>query len=816
VLVINVPSGRAVLNIPLGYNKYTSEIVNNFERGRLVKRGAGTLKLASQGDYDYMCPITIEEGDVELQTVINSNSDFHYGMITIAEGSTLFLPVSEPDDFGNRTATTVYLWGLNGKGTITNFVSNTLHVNSPFYSKFEGNIWPGANLRCAANFDIMSTSLQVESVHAHSIDLIGKTTLYNPAYSAYEGVLQRDPAIGVMKLGNPGEPSSIGTNGTVVLGNNRGDLNSGGGIRYLGEGETSSKNFSVPYSKDRPAHIDGGPYGGLVLTGCLSVNAYVPGWQRFVFKGDNANPCRFTGTVKNGSKNSTNYNFYVTKQGTGTWSFEGTKNFTGGMAVQDGVLKFDSLDEAGVSSALGTAAVLTPDLYDILRPENMVPYAYVLGGTNAQGWATGKGLLEYAGSKTVRVTTRPAKINGTGGFANNTEASFRFADISAMEASQGDTLVLSGNGSAGNEVQDISGALSVVKEGSGTWTLSGSNTFSGSIEVKAGTLHVRDPAKYSWYRWTVCNTASTNHNVYATEFGLYDKDGRRVNGGLRKGQGERKLAPGEVHFFGEKAMNEENGILENMFDGNTETAGAISSYKESRPYTGSLFPNVDDSSTWVSILMRLPDGVCDVASYDFTILGHKASYFVANVAVWKLDASSDGIRWDEIMPVVTNYVSSKEWYNWWRFQKDENGADVQCTDENSEIHAGGAPLAGRKTSGILPVLNNVSSVAVAAGARFSTDASPSPVLLKGLTVDVNGAGTISNFAFAENGVINVLNAPKASGDVELPGTYENVTGLHNIADWDLYVDGVETAKHQVREVNGKLRLSRLAFRIIVR
>ena len=805
-LVVNVPESGATLDIPLAYKKFNS--TENFTRGGIVKRGPGKLKLKSPGEYDYVCNISVEEGDVELQTIAESKK-YHYGKLSVAEGSRVFLPVSEPDGNGVRTATTVYLWGLSGKGTITNFVEQTLNVSGPFHTVFEGDIWHKAKLQVAANVDILSENLGIAQVAVHSADFTGNTYLYNPEYEHLAGERKCDPAFGVSIFGNADETSSIGTNGTITLGCNPGNFNSGGGVRYLGSGEKTTKNFSVPYSQERPAHIDGGPNGGLEIAGEISVAAHA--WQRLVFKGENITPCKFTGTVKQEKKNGTNYNFYVTKQGSGTWKFEGIKGFTGGFAVEDGTLMFDSLDEAGVSTSLGDATVLTKDVYGILHPGIFEPYAYVLGGVGSDGLAKGKGLLEYTGVETVRVTTRPAKVNGKGGFANSTGKSFRFADISAMRIASGDTLVLSGSGTGGNEVQDLSGDLSVVKEGEGTWVLSGSNTFSGTIEVKGGTLHVRDPAKYTWYRWVICEAISNNQSrVDTCEFGLYDANGRRVNAGLRKGSSSRKLAPGEAHIDSGRVLVEFSNsyLITNAFDDTTASA---------RFHIKDITPKYDDENTWIPFLMRLPDGVNDVASYDFTVRGKKAGYHTANVKIWKVDASSDGLRWDELVPVTTNTEMKDDYSNWWRFAKNADGGYLEYETAGSAAeHSGGAPLAGRKVSGILPVLNNVSSVSVAPGAVLSTDRSASPVTLHSLAVDATGAGTIRNFAFAENGVLNVTNLPGVSGEVLLPGEYDNVSGFANVAGWTLNVNGAPASKLTVSVRGGRIYVQPVGFVFVVR
>ena len=77
-------------------------------------------------------------------------------------------------------------------------------------------------------------------------------------------------------------------------------------------------------------------------------------------------------------------------------------------------------------------------------------------------------------------------------------------------------------------------------------------------------------------------------------------------------------------------------------------------------------------------------------------------------------------------------------------------------------------------------------------------------MIPGLTIDATGAGTVEGFAFAENGTLAVKNMPKHGG--ELPGTYENCTGLENVGNWTLKNadTGREVRSGAVSVSNGKL------------
>ena len=72
-----------------------------------------------------------------------------------------------------------------------------------------------------------------------------------------------------------------------------------------------------------------------------------------------------------------------------------------------------------------------------------------------------------------------------------------------------------------------------------------------------------------------------------------------------------------------------------------------------------------------------------------------------------------------------------------------------------------------------------------------------------LTVDAADAGTIEGFAFAQNGVLNLVNM---NGATVLPGTYTGCTGLENIANWTVKVNG--HVRKNIRAVveDGRIRI----------
>ena len=132
----------------------------------------------------------------------------------------------------------------------------------------------------------------------------------------------------------------------------------------------------------------------------------------------------------------------VNKSNTGTLTLSGSNSFSGTLSVKQGTLSIATINDAGANGVLGNST-----------------NAVVLGNTGSV-----TGTLSYTGSTAGSTKKFTLATGGTGAF-----------DV----ATGGTTLTLGGA---------IDGAGNLTKIGAGTLSLSGSNTFSGSLNVQQGTL----------------------------------------------------------------------------------------------------------------------------------------------------------------------------------------------------------------------------------------------------------------------------------------------------------------------------------------
>jgi len=167
----------------------------------------------------------------------------------------------------------------------------------------------------------------------------------------------------------------------------------------------------------------------------------------------------------------------VTKEGNGMLILDAQGYFTGGIYLK-----------AGTTSVQGIGNTYTPTTAS--TPNNL--------GRNAvinMGNGTSSATLRYTGSG--EYTDRIINLAGTTGGVtldqSGTEGSLHFTANLTASGTGTKILTLKGSTSATGEISgaiidSAGGATSLLKAGSGTWTLSGNNSYSGGTFVNAGSL----------------------------------------------------------------------------------------------------------------------------------------------------------------------------------------------------------------------------------------------------------------------------------------------------------------------------------------
>ena len=207
--------------------------------------------------------------------------------------------------------------------------------------------------------------------------------------------------------------------------------------------------------------------------------------------------------------------------------------------------------------------------------------------------------------------------------------------------------------------------------------------------------------------------------------------------------------------------------------------------------------------------MRLDDESAAVASYDLLGYGSKPNDRPYVPRAFMLEGSSDGVNWYVLSDYdVGGNIFSGNWLTW-RFGDETWDDEVTCLDTYIMNHSTGKTISG--LSNLPAVLANVTEISVAAGARLAVTGGDAVELRDSITLTVDastGAGTLANIILPENGTLNLVNVPEYSGSLEMSISGENVTGLANVAGWNLSIDDVaqSSSKRKCRYENGKIVL----------
>ncbi|MDD4018795.1 MAG: autotransporter-associated beta strand repeat-containing protein [Kiritimatiellae bacterium] len=867
-LVVTVADGVSRLVTPYSVLSGNNDATRLY--GTLVKKGAGELvlgpadtELSGSGDaYRYAVNAEVVEGTLRYPENITVNE--YGGSLAVSNGATVFMPKS-PASTSMMFFNHIYAAaGSLITNDTTRSAGHALEIVPVTYtgytdSEIAGTVGGRIRIWTQGNLILSGTNNTASAV-----------TTINAGYVSGAFDQYRPNSRGTISLKSFGyaanEPSSIGVAGELI------SYGSGGGFRYLGTGETTTKGFqSYASAANSIAFLDGGPDGGLVFAGSLTPfgNSDCPHHlRRYCFTGSNRNECVWSGGAGQMSVGGTNFPMHITKAGGGVWRFADhpTRNHLGGVTVAEGTLVIESVADTNEMCSLGLGTI--PTLDDVLAVEKglYTDYSITLGSTFAS-FINGAPTLAYAGAFSGGCHTRKIALAGKGGTLSNAtdSAKLKFYGINARDTGTTPTLVLTGGGTGENTAGDISdgaGEVSVVKRGAGTWTLDRDLTFSGDLRVEAGMLKIvktRENPPYTWFRYSICQFGPAYSSTYKTvnmrELALYDATGARQNLELKPVLHDPYpygvttnayadpygLEPGEVTYatpvrYTHRLDNNGGGTVYTDLEGYFTGLGASSTTTTHKYYVAfETAPNLNDPKTWVTIVMRLTNGVPPITHFDLQNYSNYGTvYNWPKYAVW--DGSGDGVHWNRIYDNRTTGGFGLDY-----FATNELGvvygpgacgpggisgsvynsytANLWLSDGKSYVSGQLRPLSGRTgyafsttgEVGSFSCLEHVASVSVAEGATLSTD---DAVELKSLKIDAAGMGAVKGFSFAATGKLDITGAWDETAIV-LPGTYEGCSGMENLSGWSLSLDGEPTTGREVVWSNGKLRLIKKGFIIIL-
>lgn len=173
----------------------------------------------------------------------------------------------------------------------------------------------------------------------------------------------------------------------------------------------------------------------------------------------------------------------LTKTGAGIWTVSGSSTFTGATTIIEGTLKLGSAGNA-TNSPLGTSAsgttVSSGAALDLNGFSLSTTEALILNGTgvNSLGALTNSSTTAAAFSSSITFQSA-ASIVGDAGAISVTGSTV-----------SGATDIILGGTAGGSFSSTIAGNRTLTKEGSGIWTLSGLNSYTGATSINNGTLRL--------------------------------------------------------------------------------------------------------------------------------------------------------------------------------------------------------------------------------------------------------------------------------------------------------------------------------------
>ena len=347
----------------------------------------------------------------------------------------------------------------SGSGAGGSFVTNTggsagtLTVNNSANFTYDGTITNGAN------------ALNLVKDNTGTLTLTAANS-YTGLTTVDEGVLNIQDDFSLGTTGGVTDLATGGTNATIQL---------QGGITVaeplnVGNGGVTGTLQNVSGNNEWS--------GAITKSGVLTL---LTDSGNFLVSGDiggTANSINLRGVSTGEVSGDISSAFQVNKFDSGTWTLSGNNSYTSLTNVAAGVLRITS-DTALGTTATGTTvadgAALHVENNITVTGEALTIAGHGISNTGALRNLSGNNTLTGAITMQSGVQSR---IHSDAGLLTLT---------GGITSPGGNSLFLSGAGD-GEESGAISGVFQLIKQGSGTWTLSGPNTYTTPTIVQDGTL----------------------------------------------------------------------------------------------------------------------------------------------------------------------------------------------------------------------------------------------------------------------------------------------------------------------------------------
>ncbi|MFC5569018.1 autotransporter-associated beta strand repeat-containing protein [Lysobacter yangpyeongensis] len=399
--------------------------------GTLIKRDAGTLVLS--GTNTYTGNTRVEGGTLRAGT---TNAFGPQGHMTLNNTAGVLLDLD-----GFNTVVTSLIGGGTTGGNI-DLGSATLTINSVDNRSYAGVISGTGNL--------VKNGTGLQALSSCNNAYTGTTTIN-------AGTLQ------VTCLEDGGLNSSIGASSAdpanLII--------NGGTLLYSGAGSSTDRRFTL---STNGGTLDASGNGVVQFTNTGAVALTGSNVARtLTLTGTNTGDNLFSGQLNNNGTGVTS----LTKTGTGTWRLSNNSStYTGVTRINGGVLSVDQMANGGQASSIGAATNAAANL--VIGNGSTLRYTGAGDSTDRRFTLdTGTTFIESSGTGALQFTnTGAVTLTGT-----NTARTIALGGTNTGDNTLGGTIGDNGTGKT-----------TLAKNDSGTWILTGNNTFTGNTVINDGNL----------------------------------------------------------------------------------------------------------------------------------------------------------------------------------------------------------------------------------------------------------------------------------------------------------------------------------------
>lgn len=423
-----------------------------------IKTGQGSATLSATNTFTGA--VSVSQGTLTIASIANSGTNSAIGAgsaINIGSGTTTAGTLVYTGGAASTNRTVNLAATTTGAATINSSGTGALVFNGTFT-----NAGTGAKTLTLGGSSVDNNEIQsVLSNGSGTLSLVkanGGMWVLSAANTFTGSVSINQGTLSVSSI------SALGA-GTVI---NFGNAGQTGTLLYTGAATSTDRTINLNSAAAGGGVIEASGTGALTLTGNVT-NAATSGSKTLTLNGSATNN-EFRGIISDGGLGGA---VAVTKGDNGSWILSGLNTFTGAVSVNRGTLFINSIAESGTASAIGS------------------------GTTINLGNAAQTGVLNYTGTggSTNRTLVLTSTSTGGGTITNSGTGALVFTGTFTNAGTGAKTFTLNGSNTDANEFQSVltdstGGALSFLKSGAGSWTLSGANTFTGAVSVNQGTLTI--------------------------------------------------------------------------------------------------------------------------------------------------------------------------------------------------------------------------------------------------------------------------------------------------------------------------------------